>query len=383
MTDLKQRNPSSFLSPSMYRPKAAGPALTHDGVSGEINGTFVQDKEKSRPLFLNLAVWGIIGRRIRAISRPRAILACSFAVLCILAGAALVLGPQKASHGAGILVGHKDLTSLLEGTSLVVACKDKQSNIVTLMRNWLKVDGIDEIVLVDWSSQPALAGLLKGKLPSMDKVVSIRVENETEWAMSRAYNLGVHFARYENVVRLDCDHAVYNDFVAKHTVSASQSFYAGKEQLAKNINELDLSNAMVVHQQDFWAVGGYDERIQSQGGETENLCDRLTSIQKLTRKDIDYQKLAHLPHRSESGLGPRGPLESKFASDLAAIYNRMLTGTAEPWSSTTRDRSGYCKLASAPGMYQLRATRSVRSRVLQIPQKMNFVVELGGKEAEE
>eukprot|EP00957_Ditylum_brightwellii_P126947 9678235-Ditylum_brightwellii.AAC.1 len=60
------------------------------------------------------------------------------------------------------------------------------------METWLMVRGVNEVVVVDWSSiepvEPALRRL------NDDRIKVVRVEGEPSWVLSRAYNLAIETA---------------------------------------------------------------------------------------------------------------------------------------------------------------------------------------------
>lgn len=79
-----------------------------------------------------------------------------------------------------------------EGVSLVVVCMNRQDTMKEVIKFWLDVKDIDEVILVDWNSDPPLQTITKKvKDP---RFVLVRVNDEESWVLSRAYNIGMSMA---------------------------------------------------------------------------------------------------------------------------------------------------------------------------------------------
>jgi len=241
------------------------------------------------------------------------------------------------------------------GVSVVAACRNRLDNLPKLVRNWKLVPQVKEIVLVDWSSTSSMSdSLLKsglliddgdgGGMESHDQanhgessacVRVIRVEGETSWILSRAYNLGMRLARYNSILRLDCDHAVSAKVVDVHPLS-KDLFYSGDYNIARNPNEVHLNGAMFIRRADFWKVSGYDERIQTYGWDDEDLYLRLSSHARLQRKPLNYSLIAHIPHTDEA----RAQKGVRFVQ-VQVDFNRLLLEKLPLWGSTSTQASAY------------------------------------------
>ncbi len=80
-----------------------------------------------------------------------------------------------------------------------------------------KINHMKEHVIVDWSSQKKI---LDDKSKYNKKLKIVRVENEKDWWLSRAYNFAAYYAECDFILKLDVD-----------TLAISE-----------NINNLDLEN---------------------------------------------------------------------------------------------------------------------------------------------
>lgn len=136
------------------------------------------------------------------------------------------------------------------------------------------------------------------------RIKVVRVENETDWVLSRAYNLAVRQADVAFVFKVDCDYVVEESAVEKHRLDRiegeqqASKFYTGYYMNARDANEMHLNGVLMVSQKDFWAVGGYDERIQSYGYDDEELYTRLAKA-GIKRLNVSYQEVSHLQHGDE------------------------------------------------------------------------------------
>jgi len=227
------------------------------------------------------------------------------------------------------------------GTSIVAACMNRHETLAKVLPEWAAVDGVDEIVLVDFSSDPPLKDTVDAT--GVSKVKLLRVEGEPKWVLSRAYNLGINASSHDSVLRIDCDYSVTPDFVTAHPLpvalaslpAASRKaeadkagYYRGNYAKARNEDEVHLNGAVFIRRADFWAVGGYDERIQTYGWDDEDLYNRLDKA-GLRTLDLDYDKISHTPH----GDGARAQSGVRFVGveiDFNALLLEKLPGWVGP-----------------------------------------------------
>jgi len=215
---------------------------------------------------------------------------------------------------------------LQKGTALLAVCMNRHDTYALTSKTWANVVGVDEIIIVDWSSDPPLE---PPKLPlsSPKRVKVIRVEGEEHWVLSRAFNLGMSVACREVVLRVDCDYRLARNFLQKHALSSfSHAFYAGNWKLARNTNEVHLNGALLLHWNDFWKVGGYDERIQTYGWDDEDLYERLQKVAKLERKDVSPDLVTHTEHQDSR----RARTDVRFPA-VHIDYNRLILDKLQPW----------------------------------------------------
>lgn len=224
-----------------------------------------------------------------------------------------------------------------QGVSLVAACMNRQDTLAEVLPTWLAVKGVDEIIIVDWGSDPPLRPIVK---PESDPRLHLyRVNNERSWVLSRAYNLALNMSSKEYVIRTDCDYTLQPDILDAHDLNNTETgFYSGNWELARNENEVHLNGAMVMRKDAFWKVGGYDERIQTYGWDDEDLYSRLQSS-RMDKLNISYDYVSHVSH----GDGKRAQQGVKFAQ-VQIDLNQLLLEKLPQWSSSfinTKDSSSY------------------------------------------
>jgi hypothetical protein len=221
------------------------------------------------------------------------------------------------------------------GTSIVAACMNRHASLNKTLPSWLALVNISEVVIVDWSSTPPLVESIDFLSAAEQRVRVIRVENETSWVLSRAYNLAILSATRRQIIRMDCDYKVEREFLGVHDLSIQENahrsaqnrvFYGGNFTLARDENEVHLNGAMLLWRSDFQSVGGYDERIQTYGWEDEDLFYRLERS-GLRRESINYDYIAHVGHDDSSRL------QHKVGFPQVEIdLNRLLLSHLEAWS---------------------------------------------------
>eukprot|EP00737_Agarophyton_chilense_P002648 gb/GEZJ01003033.1/.p1 GENE.gb/GEZJ01003033.1/~~gb/GEZJ01003033.1/.p1 ORF type:complete len:763 (-),score=107.53 gb/GEZJ01003033.1/:408-2696(-) len=261
-----------------------------------------------------------------------------------------------------------------EGVSLAAVCMGRHETLKKTVPAWLAVNEVDEIVLVDWSSEPPLEPIVR-KIEGGDRIKIIRVDGEANWVLSRAYNLAINSTSYSNVIRTDCDYEIGPNFVTAHKQLIRQAeeestsstaiegteekhYYAGNYNLARNENEVHLNGAVFIRRKDFLDVGGYDERIQTYGWDDEDLYNRLGEA-GLQKKNISYDHVSHVKHgnagRAQSGV--------KFAT-VEIDLNSLLLEKLKPWSNGINMGSTYDD-ASAPSSNKIVIRASAKPKSLK------------------
>jgi hypothetical protein len=235
------------------------------------------------------------------------------------------------------------------GVSLVAACRGRHEALRRTLPTWLALRHVNEVVIVDWSSEPPLEGIVR-EITGNPRVKVVRVEGERDWVLSRAYNLAVGVAGRAEIVRTDCDYAIEPGFVRAHDLDGDRpegkgarrarparpaagegedgaAFYAGDYRMARDENEVHLNGAVFIHRQDFVRIGGYDERIQTYGWDDTDLYQRLGGV-GMQQRNVSYDHIRHVRH----GEAARRQATVSFAQ-VEIDLNALLLKHLEPWSA--------------------------------------------------
>ena len=200
---------------------------------------------------------------------------------------------------------------------------DREENLKKSLKSWLSYGKADEIIIVDWSSNIPFTF-------SHSKVKIFRVEQESSWCLSMAYNLAASLAQGDVLYKLDADYIIKEGFFEQHI--PENSFYCGNYKIARNDNERHLNGCLVVSKKDFDKVNGYNENITSYGWEDSDLYNRLDKISD--RKEIDFELIQHIPHHD---------YQRSFRKDVnKLILDNKKIALQKPWIRTSK-KSSYFK----------------------------------------
>lgn len=250
--------------------------------------------------------------------------------------------------------------------SLIVACTDRHQILARALVSWLQVSHVRQILLVDWSSSPPLQGTVdavldihapRSKNVSIPDVRIVRVDDESSWVPSRAYNLAARSSMYDTLFKVDCDVLVSADaMIANPIPYRSYSFFAGHRILARSAKDFSLEGTLIIQKSHFLSVGGYDERIQTYGHEDEDLYSRLEAA-GFTRGNLSYATIDHIFDRD---------VTASFPFVQAAINHALLAQISTPWSKTDR-----------PSQYSQDDNNPDKMRATYIPPSIESMVPTG------
>jgi len=190
-------------------------------------------------------------------------------------------------------------TDLFEsGYSLVTCSMNRTKYLLESIQTWNEIEELNEIIVVDYSSDKPI---LESDLPKPKfgkKIILVRVSNEKRWVLSHAYNLGISFAQYDKLLKIDSDIKLSKDFISSHPLKENV-FYRGHWANARNENEIHFNGQLICNTSDFFAVNGYNERITTYGYDDTDLYIRIEQTTKSKLKDFDYDKMNHIESNSE------------------------------------------------------------------------------------
>ena len=202
----------------------------------------------------------------------------------------IIEAPQEITHSTTSEINYKKKKHN-PGFSILTCCMNRNKNLKIALSTWLACPSVDEIVIVDWSSDEKVEDIIP-EYTNGKKIKIIRAEGQERWVLSWAFNLGSKFISNDTMAKIDADVLITPDFLTSH-LSNNTDFYHGSWRVARTDNELHLNGQLLCKTKDFHEVNGYHEEITSYGWDDDDLYGRL--IQKgLEEKYIDNNKIHHL-----------------------------------------------------------------------------------------
>jgi len=222
------------------------------------------------------------------------------------------------------------------GISLFTAIKNRTDLLEKALPTWTICNEIDEIIIVDWSSDKSLRRLIR-KFQN-GKILLVMVTGQGKWILSRAFNLAARFTTGRMILKIDADVMIRPGFFDKHTLKPGL-FFSGNWAMGRDDNERHLNGNAFLYRDDFFKVNGYNEYIKSYGWDDDDLFLRLESL-GLKRKYFDIGTLKHLEHTGRMKLQD-SPDYLKTANDteksnLQIILNRYITQHFLKWQPENR-----------------------------------------------
>ncbi|WOI31300.1 glycosyltransferase [Sulfitobacter dubius] len=225
-----------------------------------------------------------------------------------------------------------------DGISVVTCAMNRTQNLLSALKSWVGFPEISEIVIVDWSSDVPVAQSLSEHGIDDPRIRILRVEGETRWILSYAFNVGFRAARYDKILKVDADLLLMPDFFALNPLPEC-SFIAGNWRTAKP-DQAHVNGFFFVTRDVLAKVAGFNEFITTYGWDDDDLYQRLNDI-GAKRIDVTGDTIHHQEHSDAERIGtqhemPRTVLEEIISSTMYCIRrNRFLAHVMPLWN---RDR---------------------------------------------
>lgn len=273
----------------------------------------------------------------------------------------LLQGPDIGVHGRRLLVALKkrmarkgllvpsskvsgrlsdiDADNPLPGTTIVSCTMNRHENLLASLETWLRLP-VDEIVLVDWSSEQPLHEILEMHRDPRLRVA--RVSGETKWILTYAFNVGLRLASYERIYKLDADIEVTADFLEKNSFQESE-FVRGSWKLGAQHGGKDqkyINGSFGAFKRDLRDLGYYNEFIRTYGWDDSDLYERLEVARGLHPRYLDPTSVVHRNQDDDSRLRfqdvpDRGTFLGRF--DPVELYiqtNKHLVRNTVRWEAS-------------------------------------------------
>jgi hypothetical protein len=186
-----------------------------------------------------------------------------------------------------------------ETISIVCAVKNRLNPLLLSVTSWLMIPQIDNIIIVDYSSDEAVEPKVKNL---SDKISVIRVENEKFFNISKAYNVAFKAAPDGLILKMDADYVMspYLNFFEIYSLKENEFITGSWEDLSLDNQKSflrHLSGFLFIRKNDFLSIGGYDERFKDYGFDDCDLCNRLDK-KGMIHKYLNHKYISifHIPH---------------------------------------------------------------------------------------
>ena len=148
------------------------------------------------------------------------------------------------------------VTERAPGISLVTCCRNRNANLIRALPSWLALPALDEIVIVDWTSDAPVAADLRQAGLDDPRIRIVRVEDEPRWILSYAFNVGFRAARFDRVLKVDADIVLAPDFIARNPLDEG-TFVAGNWRRARE-GQTFVNGFFYVHHAPLMRIKGFN-----------------------------------------------------------------------------------------------------------------------------
>lgn len=212
-------------------------------------------------------------------------------------------------------------------TSLATGCMNRAASLKLALASWLVCKKLDEVVVVDWSSEVPLYEELNSIVDSRLRIV--RVESQAFWCAARCHNVEINAATGDNLLRIDSDVKLDATFFEEHPIHQNDFFWNAWWKNSCG-DDCHLFGTVYTKRKNFLLVNGYNERLQSYGFEDEDIYLRLQKA-NIRRREANRRLLSHIPHDINSRLCHLNP---DFAVDLPikGVGLNLKIAEALPWT---------------------------------------------------
>lgn len=178
--------------------------------------------------------------------------------------------------------------------SMICAVMNRNALIEPALENWLAAEGVEEVVLVDWSSNVPVRDGLSRKLLEDPKLRIYRVVGESRWILSHAFNLAASLAKSYWIAKVDIDYRIDSGFFGQFDLPAD-AFIRGDWEFAMTQEDKFLNGFLLVRKQVYFLINGYNENLIAYGYDDSDFYSRLTSA-GLTPISLVPKWIHHVPH---------------------------------------------------------------------------------------
>jgi len=197
---------------------------------------------------------------------------------------------------------YHELTKVKRPYSVVTVTKNRFNILKSSINSWLIQEEVKEVVVVDYGSDDFDEKYMK-ELDQRVKV--IRVESEY-FNLSKAYNIALENAEYDNILKLDVDYFINPYFQINEWMSFNldNAFVTGNWEHKEKDNSMGfleyLNGLLICKRKHLEQAGNYDGNKHGYGWDDCDLYIRLRDKCGLSRMMVNfrtnYAPIFHIPH---------------------------------------------------------------------------------------
>ena len=248
--------------------------------------------------------------------------------------------------------------------SIICACKNRYDALRVSLNSWLAFDAVKEIIIVDWSSDVPISNLTFID----ERIKIVRVNDEKYFNQPQPLNLAASMATGDYILKLDCDYMInpYFNFFECYPIDEN-SFLCGQDDYeckheywdeniggyAVNFHGMDVGELMryshtysplfkyltglcFVSRENFWKVGGYDERMgKYYAYEDDQITKRLTIMGLECKKLSHNYNVIHIPHPDKKRYENFEGYNEEAESNIENVKRRIAdpnTSDSDRWN---------------------------------------------------
>ncbi len=208
-----------------------------------------------------------------------------------------------------------DDRKLIPGISIVSCCMNRNENLVKACKTWLKLN-VDEIIIVDWSSNTPVADTLEAI--NDERIKILRVDGEKKWILTYGFNIGLRFASYKTIYKIDADIEVSSNFLSVNRVKQNELIRGCWKAALENKkpNQIYVNGSFGCHKKHLLEIGFYNEFIRTYGWDDSDLYERLTANSGLGQKYLDFNSILHMEQKSSDRIINQDVIKDLFLGEI-------------------------------------------------------------------
>ena len=188
---------------------------------------------------------------------------------------------------------YSDLDVKLDfSTTIVTRLMGRLDMLKETLPTWLKVQGIKNIIIVDWGCKEPLQEYVDSLKD--DRIIIVHVPDKEFFDAGASWNVGIRYAKTEWIFTVDCDVKIYNQSVLKYMTGGkpdNRAFYNCA------ITGMALSGTALFTKDQWNKTGGYCEGLKGWGGEDIAFLDNMEKKAEYARiRNMIPEWFEHIQH---------------------------------------------------------------------------------------